>query len=104
MNSLYVVLLKAILKYRKVGLVLAGHGYAPRVTDPVIESQHQDLSRLEHAVNLCRSLGFRFISMDELIRLSQHGFRNPYSWVHLTFDDGFENNFTTLYPFLKMNN
>ena len=66
-HSLSVIILKAILKFRKVGLVLAGHGYAARVTDPVIESQHQDLSRLDHAVNLCRALGFRFISMDELM-------------------------------------
>jgi peptidoglycan/xylan/chitin deacetylase (PgdA/CDA1 family) len=100
-STVQIFLLKFLLKFRKVGVILVGHGFAPRVTDPVIESQHKLLAQLDHAIHDCSKLGFRFLSMEELLRLKQAGFRASFSWVHLTFDDGYQNNYTRLVPFLK---
>ncbi len=97
-------LIRSLLRIKKCGFVLAGHGYtANRLTDPDIETQHRPLASLIQAVEALRGLGLHFISFDELLRLVQTGFKSAYPWVHLTFDDGYQNQFSTLYPFLVEN-
>lgn len=95
------VLLKSLLRIRKLGLVLFGHGVTNNKTDAYIELLHTDFEGLKEAVEVFEALGFEFISMTELIALSQNNFRYDKNWIHLTFDDGYKNNYTLLYPYLK---
>jgi peptidoglycan/xylan/chitin deacetylase (PgdA/CDA1 family) len=95
--------LKAFLRIRRMGLILMGHGYATALPDTTIESQHQDINCLKQSIARYQSLGFRFISMNELIELANRGFQSDYPWIHLTFDDGYQNVYSLVYPFLKEN-
>lgn len=94
-------LLSALLRIRKMGLVLFGHGVTNNRIDDYIELLHTDFEKVKETIEIFKGLGFEFISMAELIRLAQNNFKCDKNWVHLTFDDGYRNNYTLLYPYLK---
>lgn len=93
--------LKTLLKIRHPGLVLFGHGVTLHKNDPFIEKLHLDFNQFAAIIDWYQKIGFHFISMDELIQISQKKFSYPAPWIHLTFDDGYRNNFTVIHPFLR---
>jgi len=95
------LLLKSLLRIRKMGLVLFGHGVTNNKTDSYIELLHTDFEKLKETITIFEALGFEFISMAELAALAQNDFKYNKNWIHLTFDDGYKNNYTLLYPYLK---
>jgi peptidoglycan/xylan/chitin deacetylase (PgdA/CDA1 family) len=99
--SLKTAFLKRLVVGRAAGLVLVGHGFTHAITDPHVESQHRNISILEQTIDRYCSLGFHFVSMADLLRLAQSDFRCNAPWVHLTFDDGYQNNARVLYPYLR---
>lgn len=101
MESEMELLLKSLLKFRKPGLVLFGHGVTRHKNDPFIENLHLDFNEFKATVEWYQRLGFHFISMDTLIKIAKKNFKYRAPWIHLTFDDGYRNNFTLLHPFLQ---
>lgn len=94
-------LLKQALKTQKRGLVFSGHGVAERFEDPEVESIHISKQNFTDIVDLLQELDFDFLSMEQLIAISNNGFKHDKHWTHLTFDDGYQNNFDVIYPLLK---
>jgi len=97
-------MLKLLLRTRKVGFVMLGHGVTDSRTDDYIESQHVDFQWFKEVIRQYQELGFEFISATELLRLAQNGFKYNRNWIHLTFDDGYRNTYIHLYPYLKKKN
>lgn len=94
-------LLINILKYQKKGLVLAGHGVYTQISDPKVESVHISFENFKKSIDALIELEYDFLSMRELINISKNNFKYHKHWTHLTFDDGYENNFEVIYPYLK---
>ena len=86
------------------GFVLSGHGFTNNKTDGYVESLHKDFNQFKKTIEIFEDLGFEFISMTELISLAKNNFRYDKNWIHLTFDDGYKNNYTLVYPYLKEKN
>lgn len=93
--------LKFLLRIRNVGFVLMGHGFTDYRTDDYIELEHTDMKVLRTAIENYLDLGFEFISIKELIALSQNDFKCDRNWIHLTFDDGYRNIYTLVYTYLR---
>lgn len=94
-------LLRWMARRARLGFVLFGHGVTDGPVDPFVCSVHQPLEDLKRTIEFYERLGFDFISLQELIELSQTGFRRERPWIHLTFDDGYRNNLTLLAPYLR---
>jgi peptidoglycan/xylan/chitin deacetylase (PgdA/CDA1 family) len=58
-------------------------------------------ARFEQHMRYLSGNGFRVVSLGELLRLRTRRGRLPWNVVALTFDDGFENNYTRAYPVMK---
>ena len=52
-------------------------------------------------VELWEKMGFVFLSMEEASEIVLNSKKINHPWIHITFDDGFRNNFTAAYPYLK---
>ena len=90
--------LRRIVKHKRIGLVLFGHGVSENNLEEFVCSRgiHINLKELENSILYCLSLGFEFITMEQLLDLSEHRFESEHAWMHLTFDDGYESNYTLL--------
>lgn len=95
------VILKSLLQFRKMGLVLFGHGLTENETDRYIEQLHTNISDFKKIIAIFEELGFEFISMAELIDLARNNFKYHKNWLHLTFDDGYQNIYKVGYPYLR---
>jgi peptidoglycan/xylan/chitin deacetylase (PgdA/CDA1 family) len=93
--------LKRLLPRSKRGIVFAGHGVAREWRDRWVEQVHIPFGDFAEVVSLLQRLDFDFLGMDDVVRLAHSGQWHPKHWTHLTFDDGYQNNFDTIYPFLK---
>lgn len=80
------------------GFVYFGHGISQSRKDSFIERIHFPAEQLEEVIDFWKKLGFRFISMEELKKMAQNGFRFSRPWVHFTFDDGYQNNLNVALP------
>ena len=85
-----VTVMRLWLRFRKVGIVLFGHGLTDGETDELIASRHDDFGTFASAIKLYEDWGFEFISMEELLDIANGDFKFEKNWVHLTFDDGYE--------------
>lgn len=94
-------LLVRLFEISKVGIVFAGHGVAASVIDQKVESLHLPLRDFEKIVELLEVLDFDFLGVGDLVELSNRKFLHKKHWVHLTFDDGYQNNFDVIYPLLR---
>ena len=97
-------ILKVFLKMKKTGIVFAGHGVSTDWVDRTTEEVHTDISDFCNSIKVLRDIDYEFISMNKLIEISKNRFQHNRHWVHLTFDDGYQNNFDTIYPYLKERN
>ena len=104
MNSLSKKLLQTYVQYAKPGMALFGHGVCEEVKDDFVESLHEPIAQFAAVIELMQELGFEFIDRDTLIAIAGNQFRYPKLWIHLSFDDGYKNNFTVAYPWLKARN
>lgn len=90
------------LRITKPGCFLFGHGVTDKqYINPVIQDLQMRMSHFTGMVRLWRNMGFSFLSMEEALKVTLHGQKINKPWIHLTFDDGYRNNYTLLYPFMK---
>lgn len=96
-----VALLRNWLRFRKVGIVLVGHGLTINGSNTSTAPYHDDFNEFARAIRMYEDRGFEFITMEELIEVARAGFRVDKNWVHLTFDDGYESISKLAYPYLS---
>lgn len=94
-------ILAQALRLKRTGIVFAGHGVASSYQSRFVEEVHIPFEDFKAVISTLEDLEFDFLSMEQVIGLSKTGFRHNKHWVHLTFDDGYQNNFDLLYPYLK---
>jgi peptidoglycan/xylan/chitin deacetylase (PgdA/CDA1 family) len=94
-------LLAKALAWKKTGIIFAGGGVTTQYRSTFVENNHLPFKNLQGIVQTLESLKFDFLSMDQVIELSKKKFRYHKHWVHLSFDDGYQNNFDLLYPYLS---
>ncbi len=93
-------------------LVLATAWLVPRYQVPILmyhaitPSWHEPLNNVMPAnfarqMNYISSHGYRVMTLDELVEGIRTGRRVFQRSVVITFDDGYENNYTRAYPYLK---
>ncbi len=97
-------LLKILIKTKKPGIVFFGHGVTEKIQDPFIESLHLPFDHFKNLISYYSKLGFEFVSMETVQKIISSRNNHHRPWLHLTFDDGYKNNFTTIYPYLKRQN
>jgi peptidoglycan/xylan/chitin deacetylase (PgdA/CDA1 family) len=90
-----------LLRFRRVGVVLLGHGLTVGGTDEYIASYHDDFDTFANTIGEYEDLDFEFVSMENLLALSQNNFEHDRNWVHLTFDDGYQSVYSRAYPYLR---
>ncbi len=90
------------------GFVLCLHGVknkvAPDSHSSYMDQILTDFNEFKTVIKQLKRFGFIFISMRELLDISRSGFKTRFSFILLTVDDGYQNNYTHLHPFLKKNN
>lgn len=102
--SLYKILTPTI-KISQPGFFIFGHGVTDQpITNHLIQGLHMELNDFKEIIELWGKMGFRFLSMKEALEIVLDNKKVNYPWIHLTFDDGYKNNFTVVYPFLKTRN
>jgi peptidoglycan/xylan/chitin deacetylase (PgdA/CDA1 family) len=101
---LKIPLIKKMLKFAGRGLVLTGHGVAKTFKNREVEEVHIPFSDFTDVIELLIQLEYDFLDMEQVIDLSKRDFIHSKHWVHLTFDDGYQNIYDTVYPFLKEQN
>jgi peptidoglycan/xylan/chitin deacetylase (PgdA/CDA1 family) len=94
-------ILKKILARKKVGLVFAGHGVAKEWENKKLEVVHIPFQNFKEIIELLEILDFDFLSIEEVVGLSKKKFKHHKHWTHLSFDDGYQNNYDIIYPYLK---
>lgn len=94
-------MVRTLLKKTAPGIVFAAHGVAREFKDRFIESVHISQPDFESIVEYLLSLDFDFLTVPQVVELSKKNFKHSKHWCHLSFDDGYQNNFDTVYPFLK---
>ena len=100
-SALAEAVLRRLLPVAGRGIIFAGHGVARGFTSRKVEKVHLPFEDFAAIVALLKRLDYDFLAMDQVVALSRNGFRHRKHWVHLTFDDGYQNNFDVIYPFLK---
>lgn len=86
---------------KKTGFFLFGHNVIQnKPINSDVQSLCLEMDQLEIIVKVLSNLGFVFLSMEESMKIVFSGKKFNRPWVHLTFDDGYKNNYTLLYPFL----
>jgi peptidoglycan/xylan/chitin deacetylase (PgdA/CDA1 family) len=94
-------MLAKALKLKRTGIVFAGHGVSNQYKSKFVEEVHIPFSDFKSVVETLQRLDFDFLSMEKVIEISRNSWQYPKHWVHLTFDDGYQNNFDLLYPYLR---
>lgn len=82
-------------------MVLYGHNVTKHKNDKLIPSLHLTPEELEHNIHLFRKAGFHFIDTATLNSLAEDKFKSDKAWVHLTFDDGYQDNLDVIVPVLE---
>ncbi len=87
-------MMKALLRRFGKGFVLFGHGVDTAIdgADAVNRYTQLDLPEFQDVIALLQTLGYRFLSMRELLHYARDLSKAPKHWVHITFDDGYRNN------------
>ena len=93
--------LRGMLRTAQLGFVMFSHGVTEDRPDRFVSNVHLPFDQFQKTIEFYENLGFEFVSMERLIEMSQTGFRRQRPWIHLTFDDGYENNLTLLQPYLQ---
>lgn len=101
---MYKSLFNPYFKIFKSGFVYFGHGVVDNDQTAFFPNLHLKLNEFEVIIDYWLNLGFTFISFDELNEIILNGAKPEKSWIHLTFDDGYKNNMTVIYPYLKKRN
>jgi peptidoglycan/xylan/chitin deacetylase (PgdA/CDA1 family) len=106
LNKFYpFVLLSPYFKWNNTGFFLFGHGVSNQIPiNSDIQDLHIELKYFSKMIDLWEKMGFVFLSMEEAMEIVIHHKKPKHPWIHLTFDDGYKNNFTILYPYLKARN
>jgi peptidoglycan/xylan/chitin deacetylase (PgdA/CDA1 family) len=91
MRKLLVSPLKKLLSDSRRGLVLAVHGVTIEPIQSPIEQVHINIKNFINIMELLIELEFDFISMNDLVSISDNEYKHRRHWVHLTFDDGYQN-------------
>ena len=94
-------ILKRLLASSRRGMILTGHGVAKRYKSRFVEEVHIPFADFAGVIELLVQLDFDFLNMDQVIALSKQGFRHRKHWVHLTFDDGYQNIYEIVRPYLS---
>jgi peptidoglycan/xylan/chitin deacetylase (PgdA/CDA1 family) len=97
-------IMRKLLCRAKPGIVFAGHGVAVNFRNRTTEEVHIPFEDFSEIIDLLTRLDFDFLSMSEVLNLSLKNFNHHKQWAHLTFDDGYQNNFDIVYPFLAKRN
>lgn len=98
-------LLSPYYKISKTGFFLFGHGVTDKErTNIIIQDLHIEMRYFTRMIDLWEKMGFVFLSMEESMEVVLNRRKINKPWIHLTFDDGYKNNFTILYPYLKSKN
>ena len=103
-HSPYTELLSTYTKIFNPGLIFFGHGVTQQIKDPVVQRVQLKYNDFVRAIEFMEKLTYRFISMEQFQEIAKSKTKVNYPWVHLTFDDGYKNNLTEIYPYLKQKN
>lgn len=105
MHPIPLPLFKTLTPYFKAtrpGFFLFGHGVTDKPkANGLIQDLHIELDKFAEMVELWEKMGFVFISMEQAMEVVLEGKKIDRPWIHLTFDDGYKNNYTVLYPYLS---
>lgn len=101
MNRLKLKLLRFAIRMRGTGVVLYGHNVTEHTEEKLIPTLHLTPSELEFNIGLFKQAGFEFISAEQLVQKAHYGFKSGKPWVHLTFDDGYQDNYDVILPILQ---
>lgn len=82
-------------------MVLYGHNVTANCGVQLLPKLHLSIDDFENTIQRFQQLGVVFISMERLIEISNHQFKNNVPWIHLTFDDGYRENLTVILPILR---
>lgn len=87
-------MMKALLRRFGKGFVLFGHGVDAAIDGSTAVNRYTqlDLQEFQEVIALLQNLGYRFLSMSELLHYARDLSKAPKHWVHITFDDGYQNN------------
>lgn len=96
--SAAVVLLALWLPGKYQVPVLTYHAIAPSWHEPLNNVRPQ---RFEKQMAYLKARGYRVLTLDELVQGLRSGARPFHRSVVITFDDGYENNYTAAYPVLS---
>ncbi len=94
-------LLRFIFRWKKPGVVFYGHNVTDHIGPKFIPSLHLKPSEFENTILRFKTLDFDFISMDQLIELSRSRFKHRKPWLHITFDDGYQDNLDVILPIIR---
>lgn len=96
--------LKKLLANSARGIIFCGHGVAAKYKSRFVETVHMPFADFAGVIELLIQLDFDFLDMEQVIALSKKQFQHRKHWVHLTFDDGYQNNFEVVRPYLNKKN
>lgn len=83
------------------GCVYFGHGVADEIKDPYVENLHMPKSDFITLLEFWKKAGVKFYSLQDVSDLSRKGFKSKKPWIHFTFDDGYQNNLSSLMPIME---
>ena len=84
--------------------ILFGHGVCLEKNDNFIEDLHFLLEDFKILIEFLEKKGYHFVSLIDYYKLIYENKNIEEPFVVLTFDDGYKNNKTVLYPYLKEKN
>ena len=90
-------------KINPATLTVIGYHEVTDDKDALIPMYSVSTARFEEQVRWLQNNGFHFISVDQLLKAHQGKTVLPEKPVLLTVDDGYENFYTNVYPFVKAN-
>ncbi len=104
MNRITKNIIRYLLRIRPRGFVYFGHGVCNHQKSAYIEHLHITKIQFIKLIHFWKDLGVQFISMEDLLQIRKQNKKYRKPWVHLTFDDGYRNNLTTLLPVMEKYN
>lgn len=90
-------------KINPTTLTVIGYHEVTDDKDALIPQYSVTTAHFEEQVRYLQKNGFHFISVDQLLKAHQGKISLPEKPVLLTVDDGYENFYTNVYPFVKAN-